>query len=99
MLPQDCAEFPTEICIDLKSDFGHELYLVFRHPHLVAVSKSFERSPKDRTYLASLIPDFNLASKRSHLFRNSTSSTVARSLLLHTAFQRRTLSSCSKGEE
>ena len=98
MLPQDCAEFPTEICADLNQG-GHELYLIIRRVHLVAVSKSFERSPNDRTYLASLIPDFNFASKRSHLFRNSTSSTFARSLLLQTDFQRRTLSSCREGEK
>jgi hypothetical protein len=61
--------------------------------HLEAVSRSFGRSPKLRTYFASRTPALSLASKISHLFKNMTRSTFARSLLEHTDFHRRTLSS------
>jgi hypothetical protein len=98
MLPQDCTKLPTEIYVDPRSETGHRRNLAVRHAHFVTVSKSFGRSPYDRTYLESRMPDFNLLSSRSHLFKNSTSSTLARSLLLHTDFQRRTLSSYYKGK-
>jgi hypothetical protein len=41
-----------------------------------------------------LTPAFNFRSNISHLLRKSTRSTFARSLLLQTAFHRRTESSC-----
>jgi len=98
MLSQDRTEFPTEICVGPGSVAARGLSQAARHVHLVTVSKSFERSPNDLTYLVSRIPDLSFVSNRSHLFRNKTSSTFARSLLLHTDFQRRTLSSCYEGK-
>ena len=70
MLPQYRTEFPTEIYVGPGLVAGHGLCLAARHIHLVAVSKSFERSPNDLTYLMSRIPDLNFLSNRSHLFRN-----------------------------
>jgi hypothetical protein len=63
--------------------------------HLEAVSRSFGRSPKLRTYLARRMPELSLRSRMSHLLRNSTRSTLASSLFEQTAFHSRTLSSCA----
>lgn len=68
---------------------------VSMYSHFSTTSGSFGRSAKLRTYFASRTPDWSLDVRMSHLFRKRTRSTLARSLLEQTSFQRSTLSSCS----